>query len=119
MALEPVAESTSATCPSCQGVWVPRSSLPSGERGGLFRSLLGGFAPIEKDSPLRTCPECGTETLEQVGRSGFEIARCGKCQGVWLDAGVLEKLRTEIGARWAPFLTQAFGKGLGSVLQKG
>lgn len=37
------------------------------------------------------CPKCavGMETLE---RNGVTIERCGKCQGVFLDRGELERL---------------------------
>ena len=110
--------SPGASCPVCHGLWVPKAALPAGERGGLFRTLLAGFSSLDDTSALRTCPDCRTETLERVGRSGFQLGRCSKCSGVWLDAGLLERLRGEIGSRWKGYLVQALGPGLASVLGK-
>ncbi len=37
------------------------------------------------------CPLC-KETLQISDRQGIEIDYCGKCRGVWLDRGELQKL---------------------------
>ena len=38
------------------------------------------------------CPACTEERLLITERSGIEIDYCGKCRGVWLDRGELDKL---------------------------
>ena len=38
------------------------------------------------------CPACPEERLLITERSGIEIDYCGKCRGVWLDRGELDKL---------------------------
>ena len=38
------------------------------------------------------CPKNCTGTLEETLVEGVTIDRCNQCQGVWLDAGELEKL---------------------------
>lgn len=37
------------------------------------------------------CPKC-EGTLLEVTHEGVQIDRCDKCNGVWLDAGELERL---------------------------
>jgi uncharacterized protein len=38
------------------------------------------------------CPVCPDSTLLMTHRQGVEIDYCGKCRGVWLDRGELDKL---------------------------
>ena len=37
------------------------------------------------------CPKCGME-LTTLSMRGVEVDQCHSCQGIWLDAGELEKL---------------------------
>ena len=37
------------------------------------------------------CPRCHT-TLAELDRDGITLDRCGRCRGIWLDRGELEKL---------------------------
>ncbi len=38
------------------------------------------------------CPVCLDEELTPHIRDGIEVDRCGRCRGLWLDRGELEKL---------------------------
>lgn len=38
------------------------------------------------------CPRCDTAVLDERERQGVTVDVCGKCRGVWLDRGELEKL---------------------------
>jgi Zn-finger nucleic acid-binding protein len=114
--LENLAESSSAQCPSCHGLWVPPDALPAAA-SGLFKPLIAGFRELDQSESLH-CPDCGSATLEAVGRSGYQLRRCTNCNGVWVDETTLGKLRREISPRWRGFLTTALGKGLGAVFGK-
>jgi hypothetical protein len=37
------------------------------------------------------CPKCGMELI-QIDYKGIEIDKCSECDGVWLDAGELERI---------------------------
>jgi Zn-finger nucleic acid-binding protein len=45
----------------------------------------------EKESTMK-CPRCETVVLDERDRDGLTIDVCGKCRGIWLDRGELEKL---------------------------
>ncbi|MFP5260922.1 MAG: zf-TFIIB domain-containing protein [Blastocatellia bacterium] len=46
------------------------------------------------------CPKCDG-TLAEVTHDGIQIDQCDKCDGVWLDAGELERLtKHEESAGW-------------------
>jgi Zn-finger nucleic acid-binding protein len=46
------------------------------------------------------CPKCDG-TLTEVTHDGIQIDQCDKCDGVWLDAGELDRLtRNEESAGW-------------------
>lgn len=38
------------------------------------------------------CPTCKDQSLTMAERQGIEIDYCGKCRGVWLDRGELDKI---------------------------
>jgi uncharacterized protein len=40
------------------------------------------------------CPKCDG-TLVEITHEGVQIDRCDKCNGVWLDAGELERLTSQ------------------------
>jgi len=40
------------------------------------------------------CPKCDG-TLEEITYEGVQVDRCNKCNGVWLDAGELERLTSQ------------------------
>jgi hypothetical protein len=40
------------------------------------------------------CPKCGMQ-LEEIAYEGIRLDRCPGCEGIWLDSGELERLRTK------------------------
>lgn len=40
------------------------------------------------------CPKCDG-TLEEITHEGVQVDRCNKCNGIWLDAGELERLKSQ------------------------
>lgn len=40
------------------------------------------------------CPKCAAPLL-QVHYRGVEIDKCSRCEGIWLDAGEMEKIAPE------------------------
>jgi hypothetical protein len=40
------------------------------------------------------CPKCGAQ-LEEIVYEGIRLDKCPTCEGVWLDNGELELLRTK------------------------
>lgn len=56
------------------------------------------------------CPKCDG-TLIEVAHDGIQIDQCNKCDGVWLDAGELERLtRSEESAGWLRRLIKSVSK---------
>jgi ribosomal protein L37AE/L43A len=45
------------------------------------------------------CPKCDG-TLTEIAFEEVQIDRCGKCGGVWLDAGELERLTERESGGW-------------------
>jgi hypothetical protein len=99
-------------------VWIPENALPRGPRGDLFRTLLSGFNRTDAGKEPAQCPDCESRDLEQVERSGFQLRRCTRCTGVWIDGNTLQRIRGEIGSRWMGFLVEALGKGLAGVIKQ-
>ncbi|MEM1446838.1 MAG: zf-TFIIB domain-containing protein [Planctomycetota bacterium] len=90
------------TCPKCQGIWMSMAAywdwrktlkdpLPNlqAERGGSDVALVDSEAG-------KRCPFDGAFLIRhQVGHGiDFHVDRCGRCGGIWLDAGEWETLRT-------------------------
>jgi hypothetical protein len=40
------------------------------------------------------CPKCGSE-LEEIAFGGVRVDKCFNCEGVWLDKGELDTIRTK------------------------
>ena len=49
------------------------------------------FRENEKQLHFMKCPKCGGD-LAEVAHGGVTVDRCGSCEGVFLDAGELEKV---------------------------
>jgi len=43
-----------------------------------------------KELHFMRCPKCGMELIE-IDHKGIKIDKCSECEGVWLDAGELER----------------------------
>ena len=89
------------TCPKCHGIWMSmaaywdwrktlKAPLPNlqAEQGGSDVALVDSEAG-------KRCPFDGAFLIRhQVGHGiDFHIDRCGRCGGVWLDAGEWEALQ--------------------------
>tara|TARA_B100000965_G_scaffold28388_1_gene21019 strand:+ start:704 stop:1060 length:357 start_codon:yes stop_codon:yes gene_type:complete len=84
-------------CSSCGGIWFDRSEL-----GRLIELEEQDLAPLLAGKPNEganqrhgACPREGQELI-RVGAARSRdviVDFCWKCQGVWLDAGELERLR--------------------------
>ena len=48
----------------------------------------------EAPRPAINCPKCDG-VLVEITHEGVQIERCEKCNGVWLDAGELERLTSQ------------------------
>lgn len=51
-------------------------------------------AEEEKQATAIHCPKCDG-TLVEITHEGVQIDRCNKCNGIWLDAGELERLTSQ------------------------
>ena len=54
---------------------------------------------VEERETARTlhfmkCPKCGMQ-LEEISLGDVRVDKCFNCQGLWLDAGELEKISTK------------------------
>jgi uncharacterized protein len=86
----------------CQGIWFDQFELkkfdePHESLGGAVES-----APLVQSKTPRAqqlnCPKCKTIVMLKRFSSvkkKVEIDECGKCAGVWLEAGELNQLRDE------------------------
>lgn len=88
-------------CTACRGIWC---------EPGELEVLLGeapdpGLLPLpfgEPDPEGPACPACGDAHLtprRTVTAEPIEILDCFACRGVWLDGGVLTRLRAELSRR--------------------
>jgi Zn-finger nucleic acid-binding protein len=98
------------TCPRCHGLWFGRGQwdrLPDRPRVRTFVGAASGApsrcrkrghrVPAERrvcptcQGAPPGCPECGGR-LARVATSACELDVCGRCEGVWLEAGCFERL---------------------------
>ena len=85
-------------CSSCGGIWFDRSEL-----GRLIEleeqelsSLLEGKPDEGANLRHGKCPREGRDLIRVAAARSRDVIVdfCWKCQGVWLDAGELERLRS-------------------------
>ena len=62
-----------------------------------------------KEASLLRCPKCGEE-LEEILFRGIMVDRCTGCQGVWLDAGEVERLTARASQGWLSHFRRSFGR---------
>lgn len=91
-------------CSGCRGIWYD---------GGELEQLLGeGLGPDTSAIPFGRdeavgprCPGCGVAVLREravgEGESRLTVLECPRCDGVWLDGGLLERLRVQLRRRSA------------------
>lgn len=75
-------------CAQCAGMWVP--SVVVARHGG---TMPRDAQLRERGTPTQLqCPSDGS-VLVAIHHHGIEVDACTKCNGVWLDAGELDRLR--------------------------
>lgn len=91
----------------CSGMWLDKSEFERIDNATeqfppeLLRLRKSPNVLIDR-SKARSCPKCSGNS-EQLAMTRvslnpdtrFEIDKCGKCDGVWLDLGELEHIRAE------------------------
>lgn len=82
-----------AQCPQCTGFWLEAAELRRvlAAMDRTSSSQLASPACPEDEAPMR-CPRCGAVAV-LVSMAPVRINVCSACQGVWLDAHELEKLK--------------------------
>jgi Zn-finger nucleic acid-binding protein len=77
-----------AECARCHGIWLPGTTLRRMRAGAADR-------PVADSEPggtdARRCPEDETP-LSTVEAKGIVVDRCPTCNGIWFDAGEMERL---------------------------
>ena len=88
-------------CDECGGIWFdPRElDIMMGEESPV--ELLINIKDPIKSEKLK-CPEC-REYMGTKEIYGVVVDECGICNGIWLDAGELEKILAEEGRAEAPY----------------
>lgn len=57
----------------------------------LIEQMRAKRAEAERQASAIQCPKC-EGTLDELTFDEIQIDRCNKCNGVWLDAGEMERL---------------------------
>jgi len=84
-------------CMKCHGTWFDAKELDAlSKTRGSLEALIYVSKPI--GSQLK-CPRCGTVTKYSNVEGKVVIDFCEECEGVWLDAGELQKLREALPER--------------------
>ena len=80
-------------CPQCTGIWLDAGELQPILGAMAHATPVEGGAPAcaEDEAPMR-CPRCGAVAV-LVATPQVQINRCSACQGLWLDAHELSKLK--------------------------
>lgn len=87
----------------CSGIWLDKSELEKCDEHNepfpedLLRIRKVANVVVDR-SKTRSCPCCEGQALSRVvldPEIRFEIDRCPKCEGNWLDIGELEYIRLQ------------------------
>ncbi|MEW5851463.1 MAG: protein kinase [Myxococcota bacterium] len=86
-------------CVDCRGVWLDAHELARilGARHQMVLDATPAATPHPGetlDSVVGDCPRCAVRLQPGVvrGMPHFHVEKCGRCQGMWFDAGELEQL---------------------------
>lgn len=82
-------------CPKCFGMWFERGELDRLDKSVWTNIESYKFHKTEGDHPAAPCPKC-LMTLRSVVPDDFPevtLDRCTSCEGFWLDAGELDRVR--------------------------
>jgi membrane associated rhomboid family serine protease len=91
-------------CPGCRGIWLDPGELAqlrdaSEDLPAAPDNIASGTHYLQTSTYI--CPRCqgSFDTFEYAPGTGLYIDRCKSCQGIYLDAGELQKVRTLTGRR--------------------
>jgi Zn-finger nucleic acid-binding protein len=77
------------SCERCGGYWIPGGAI---HQALSVRGILElGAVPAVGRSTL-CCPDCQAH-LEIIHVHGCVLDSCGRCHGIWLDAGEAQRVR--------------------------
>lgn len=97
-------DQTIDVCPECRGIWfdpeelgavakemIQENAIPDQDAKDAYRTRQ---AAINGNESAKLCPRCGTATtvFNYSYDSNVFLNRCPACQGVWADAGELERV---------------------------
>ena len=78
-------------CPKCEGIWLDKGELGKLLKDKKLTNYLTKHIGTKSRSPM-ICPKCGN-TMDIEKADDIEVDVCLTCNGVWLDAGELDKLK--------------------------
>jgi Zn-finger nucleic acid-binding protein len=85
----------------CSGIWFDKSEIEKCDEHSepfpteLLRVNKSPNVVIDR-SKAHNCPKCESQVMTRIvldPEKRFEIDRCPKCEGHWLDNGELERMR--------------------------
>jgi Zn-finger nucleic acid-binding protein len=77
-------------CPKCKGVWFDRGEL---ERA-IPEAVNGLALPEDAERGSGECPRCWGTMYSFIYPGTFvQVDMCGRCNGLWLDAGEINEIR--------------------------
>ena len=77
-------------CPTCHGLFLDKKEIRSLTGSASLNRLLTKKLGLDSDSQL-LCPNCGG-LMDGEDAGNVRVDVCLDCNGVWLDAGELERL---------------------------
>lgn len=92
---------------ACHGLWLA-PALVAGLVGHALKTSAVAALPSARAFSALPCPVDGSG-MRALRSAGVEIDLCGRCGGVWLDAGELERLRAPAAAAGSDFIEAAEG----------
>ncbi|MGI0149812.1 MAG: zf-TFIIB domain-containing protein [Thermoplasmata archaeon] len=88
-------------CPTCQGIFLDKKEIRTLTGSSNLHELLTKYLGLDSDSRL-VCPNCGG-LMDGEDAGDIRIDVCLDCNGVWLDAGELNRLTTMNEAEFREF----------------
>ena len=80
-------------CPKCEGLWLDKGELGKLLKDKKLTDYLTKDIGTQSKSKL-VCPRCGG-LMDLESAEDVEVDVCLTCNGVWLDKGELEELKTK------------------------
>lgn len=88
-------------CPICRGLFLDQKEVRSLTGSSSLHQLLTKYLGLDSDSQL-ICPNCGG-LMDGEDAGNVRVDVCLDCNGVWLDAGELERLAATDEAEFREF----------------